>query len=97
MESGIRDTLKASLEEDGVDVDVVNRLTVDLELGMVLIEVSVNVIDAAILLDCMSLQRLVQIMVIVALPSRMASLMIVLYTRGKTTLGLLLMKSLWSF
>jgi hypothetical protein len=97
MESDIQDTLKASLEEDGVDVDVINRLTADLALGIVLIEVSGNVIDAVILLDCMSLQRLAQIMVIVALPSRLASLMIVLYMRGKTTLSLLLTMSLWSF
>eukprot|EP00804_Cyclotella_cryptica_P009593 CCRYP_006286-RB/>CCRYP_006286-RB protein AED:0.42 eAED:0.42 QI:0/0.33/0.25/1/0.33/0.25/4/123/161 len=57
-----------------------------LELGIVVVEVSVNLVDVAIFFDCIKSQ-LAEVgpsAVTVALPSRVASLMMVLYMSGAT-------------
>eukprot|EP00804_Cyclotella_cryptica_P025737 CCRYP_002935-RA/>CCRYP_002935-RA protein AED:0.21 eAED:0.21 QI:163/1/1/1/0.33/0/4/437/175 len=54
MEGSVRNALKVSIEEYGVDI--VNRLTVGLELGIVVVEVSVNLVDVAIFSDCIKSQ-----------------------------------------
>ena len=49
MEGGVCNTLKVSLKQDGVDV--IDRLTSFLELGIIVVEVSMNDVYVAILLD----------------------------------------------
>ncbi len=50
MKGGIKNTLQVSFEEDGVYI--INQLSSCIELGIVLIEVSVDFINVAILIDC---------------------------------------------
>ena len=50
MECGIWDAQKISIEEYGVNI--INRLTLGLELGIILIKVCVYLINVAVLLDC---------------------------------------------